>query len=89
MKPTAGATMAFMNTLAVDLRRHSRRAAYRPVGAVEESRSAREAAARFEVNASAALKMVRRIREMGSTEPAKIEGYRKPLLAITRRRCGS
>src|SRR5512134_2121528 len=53
----------------------------RLVRAVEEGRSAREAAARFEVSASAAVKLMRRVRETGSTEPAKIGGYRKPLLA--------
>jgi transposase len=53
----------------------------RLVRAVEEGSSAREAAARFEVSASAAIKLVRRVRETGSTAPAKIGGYRKPLLA--------
>lgn len=53
----------------------------RLVRAVEEGSSARQAAARFEVSASAAIKLVRRVRETGSTEPAKIGGYRKPLLA--------
>ncbi len=38
-------------------------------------------AARFVVSASAAIKLVRRVRETGSTVPAKIGGYRKPLLA--------
>jgi transposase len=52
----------------------------RLVRAVEEGSSAREAAARFEVSASAAIKLVRRVRETGSTAPAKIGGYRKPLL---------
>lgn len=60
--------------LSQDLRR-------RLVRAVEEGSSAREAAARFEVSASAAIKLVRRVRETGSTEPARIGGYRKPLLA--------
>ena len=53
----------------------------RLVRAVEEGASAREAAARFAVSASAAIKLVRRVRETGSTAPAKIGGYRKPLLA--------
>ena len=53
----------------------------RLVRAVEEGGSAREAAARFEVSASAAIKLMRRVRETGSTEPAKIGGYRRPLLA--------
>jgi len=53
----------------------------RLVRAVEEGASAREAAARFAVSASAAIKLVRRVRETGSTAPARIGGYRKPLLA--------
>jgi transposase len=53
----------------------------RLVRTVEEGSSAREAAARFAVSPSAAIKLVRRVRETGSTEPAKIGGYRKPLLA--------
>jgi transposase len=53
----------------------------RLVRAVEAGGSAREAGRRFEVSASAAIKLVRRLRETGSTAPAKIGGYRKPLLA--------
>lgn len=53
----------------------------RLVRAVEEGSSVREAAARFDVRASAAIKLVPRARETGSTMPAKIGGYRKPLLA--------
>ncbi len=60
--------------LSADLRR-------RLVRAVETGSSAREAARRFEVSASAAIKLVRRVRETGSAAPAKIGGYRKPLLA--------
>lgn len=60
--------------LSQDLRR-------RLVRAVERDSSARGAAARFAVSASAAIKLVRRVRETGSTEPGKIGGYRKPLLA--------
>jgi putative transposase len=60
--------------LSQDLRR-------RLVRAVDEGSSARAAAARFEVSASAAIKLMRRVRETGSTEPARIGGYRKPLLA--------
>ncbi len=60
--------------LSRDLRR-------RLVRAVEQGSSARAAAARFDVSASAAIKLVRRVRETGSTEPAKIGGYRKALLA--------
>jgi transposase len=53
----------------------------RLVRAVAEGASAREAAARFAVSASAAIKLVRRVRQTGSTAPARIGGYRKPLLA--------
>lgn len=53
----------------------------RLVRAVEEGSSARGAAARFDVSVSAAIKLVRRVRETGSIAPAKIGGYRKPLLA--------
>jgi transposase len=60
--------------LSQDLRR-------RLVGAVERGSSARGAAARFAVSASAAIKLVRRVRESGSTAPGRIGGYRKPLLA--------
>jgi putative transposase len=60
--------------LSQDLRR-------RLVGAVERGVSAREAARRFEVSASAAVKLVRRVRETGSSAPVRIGGYRKPLLA--------
>ena len=60
--------------LSQDLRR-------RLIRAVEAGSSASEAARRFEVSASAAIKLVRRVRETGSTAPAQIGGYRKPLLA--------
>ena len=60
--------------LSQDLRR-------RLVCAVEVGSSAREPAGRFEVSPSAAIKLVRRARQTGSTKPAKIGGYRKPLLA--------
>jgi transposase len=53
----------------------------RLVRAVEEGASARGAATRFAVSASAAIKLVGRVRETGSTAPARIGGYRKPLLA--------
>lgn len=49
--------------------------------AVEEGSSAQEAAARFEVSPSAVIKLVRRARETGSIEPARIGGYRKALLS--------
>ena len=60
--------------LSADLRR-------RLVRVVEAGSSARKAAQRFEVSASAAIKLVRRVRETGSVTPARIGGYRKPLLA--------
>ena len=47
--------------------------------AVDAGSSAREAARRFEVSASAAIKLVRRVREMGSAAPAKIGGYLREL----------
>ena len=50
------------------------------VPAVDAGRSIRQAAKRFDVSASAAIKLMRRGRETGSTEPAKIGGYRRPLL---------
>lgn len=54
----------------------------RLVRAVEEGSSARAAAARFEVSASAVIKLLRRVHATGSTAPAKmIGGYRRPLLA--------
>jgi transposase len=51
----------------------------RIVRAVEAGSSRRQAAERFEVSPSAAIKLMRRVRETGSTEPAKIGGYRRPL----------
>ena len=53
----------------------------RLVRAVEGGSSARAAARRFEVSPSAAIKLVRRARATGSTAPAKLGGYRQPLLA--------
>ena len=53
----------------------------RLVRAVEQGSSARAAARRFEVSPSAAVKLMRRVRETGSTAPAKIGGHRQPLLA--------
>jgi putative transposase len=53
----------------------------RLVKAVEKGASARAAAARFSVSASAAIKLVRRVRQTGSTAPAQMGGYRKPLPA--------
>ena len=48
--------------------------------AVEAGSSIRQAAKRFAVSASAAIKLMQRVRQTGSTEPAKIGGYRRPLL---------
>ncbi len=48
--------------------------------AVDAGSSIRQAAKRFDVSASAAIKLMRRVRETGSTEPAKIGGDRRPLL---------
>jgi transposase len=53
----------------------------RVVRAVESGSSARAAARRFAVSASAAAKLLRRVRATGSVLPAKIGGYRRPLLA--------
>lgn len=53
---------------------------HRLVRAVESGASARQAAARFAVSASAAIKLVRRARQTGSVAPARIGGRRKPLL---------
>jgi putative transposase len=60
--------------LSADLRR-------RLVRAVEAGSTAREAARRFEVSPSAAIKLMQRVRETDSAAPARIGGYRKPLLA--------
>ena len=60
--------------LSQDLRR-------RLVQAVEAGSSARAAARRFAVSEGAAIKLVRRVRDTGSTAPGRIGGYRKPLLA--------
>jgi putative transposase len=47
---------------------------------VEGGASARQAALRFEVSPSASVKLVQRVRKTGSTAPAKIGGYRRPIL---------
>jgi transposase len=52
----------------------------RIVRAVEAGSSIRQVAKRFDVSASAAIKLMQRVRQTGSTEPAKIGGYRRPLL---------
>lgn len=52
----------------------------RIVRSVEGGSSARAAAERFEVSPSAAIKLLQRVRATGSTAPAKIGGYRRPVL---------
>ena len=52
----------------------------RIVRAVEGGSTIRQAARRFAVSASAAVKLMQRVRQTGSTAPAKIGGYRRPLL---------
>ncbi len=52
----------------------------RIVRAVAQGSSIRQAAERFEVSPSAAIKLMQRVRQTGSTAPAKIGGYRRPLL---------
>jgi putative transposase len=52
----------------------------RIVRAVAEGSSIRKAAARFDVSPSSAVKLMQRVRATGSTAPAKIGGYRRPLL---------
>ena len=47
---------------------------------VEQGSSVRAAAERFEVSPSAAIKLMQRVRATGSTAPAKIGGYRRPIL---------
>jgi transposase len=49
--------------------------------AVERGSSIREAARRFAVSPSAAIKLMRRVRETGSAAPARYGGHRRPLLA--------
>ena len=48
--------------------------------AVLEGCSIRQAAERFAVSPSAAIKLMQKVRQTGSTAPAKIGGYRRPLL---------
>lgn len=59
--------------LSQDLRR-------RIVRSVTEGSSIRQAAERFEVSPSAAIKLMQRVRRTGDTRPGKIGGYRRPLL---------
>jgi transposase len=59
--------------LSQDLRR-------RIVRAVEKGSAIRQAAARYEVSPSAAVKLMRRLRETGSVTPDRIGGHRRPVL---------
>src|SRR5918995_679483 len=52
----------------------------RIVRAVAEGSSIRQAATRFAVSPSAAVKLMQRVRRTGSTAPAKMCGHRRPLL---------
>src|SRR3954452_19957299 len=52
----------------------------RIVQAVEGGSPIRRAARRFAVSASAAIKLMQRVRQTGGTAPAKVGGYRRPLL---------
>jgi transposase len=53
----------------------------RLVAAVAEGSSARAAAARFQVSPAAAVSIIRRARETGSTQHDRIGGYRRPVLS--------
>ena len=53
----------------------------RIVAAVEQGSSIREAARRFAVSASAAIKLMQRVRTTGSAAPGRFGGHRRPLLA--------
>ena len=53
----------------------------RIVRAVADGSSVRKAAIRFEVSASAAIKLMQRVRATGGTAPGKVGGHRRPLLA--------
>jgi transposase len=52
----------------------------RIVRAVAHGSSIRQAAKRFAVSPSTAIKLVQRVRRTGSPAPAQIGGYRRPLL---------
>ena len=52
----------------------------RIVRAVEAGSSIRRAALRFDVSPSAAVKLMRRVRESGTAAPARFGGHRRPLL---------
>jgi transposase len=53
----------------------------RIVRTVERGSSIREAARRFAVSPSAAIKLMQRVRATGSPAPARVGGHRRPLLA--------
>lgn len=59
--------------LSRDLRERIRRA-------VEAGSSIRQAAKRFEVSPSAAVNLMRRVQQTGSTAPGRIGGHRRPML---------
>ena len=59
--------------LSQDLRRRIARA-------VETGSSIRQAAARYEVSPSAAVKLMQRVRRTGSLVPDRVGGYRRPVL---------
>jgi transposase len=54
----------------------------RIVRAVAGGSSIRQAALRFEVSPSAAVKLMRRFRQSGSSAPARFGGHRRPILAL-------
>lgn len=53
---------------------------WRIVRAVQGGSSIRQAAERFAVSPSAAIKLMARVRATGSIAPAKIGGHRRPIL---------
>jgi transposase len=59
--------------LSQDLRRRIARA-------VEKGSSIRQAAARYEVSPSAAVKLMQRVRRTGSLVPDRVGGHRRPVL---------
>jgi transposase len=53
----------------------------RIVRSVAAGSSARQAAVRFAVSPSTAIRLMQRLRQTGSAAPAKFGGYRRPILA--------
>ena len=53
----------------------------RLVKAVDAGMSCRQVAARFDVSPSVVIKLMQRVRATGSVAPARVGGYRQPLLA--------